>query len=266
MGDSEYNDGILGNDLVRELGANVYQMSYGGHRVAIPQNYSNTTGVNAVSHSWFYQEAYRTMVLSQVQMDAAILTFSSNDGGGDSDWNGSIDESKITAVEANYPTLTDILNDDQTDHDAKLALFDGMTDSQKFSIFGFVGCYCAYIKQILQAYPRCRVLVCSVPISCGGYLTGTAVPDPSSVSEETIGEWAEGKNADVARANLEPGQLNKDSQIRAIANRYHSQFVDLRNECGLTYENFIYHCADGVHWYKDIDHNISHAILRALNW
>ena len=138
-----------------------------------------------------------------------------------------------------------------------------MNDSQKNDAFGYVGTYCAYIKQMLEVNPYARLYLCTVPISCAGYLTGTSVPNPDGVSED-IGEWAEDESPDTARAGLEEGYLRKDEQIRAISKRYHAHLVDIRSKCGLTYENFIYHCADGVHWHKDIAHNCAQIIAKAL--
>ena len=263
IGDSEYNNGILGNTLVRKYGVNFYDMHYGGHRLSIGPNYSTNTGVNSISHSWFYQETYRKLVLSIKNIDYYILTMSSNDSYGDSDWSGSIDESLITTVENNYPTISDILNEDNSSYNTKIALFNGMNDSQKNDAFGYVGTYCAYIKQMLEVNPYARLYLCTVPISCAGYLTGTSVPNPDGVSED-IGEWAEDESPDTARAGLEEGYLRKDEQIRAISKRYHAHLVDIRSKCGLTYENFIYHCADGVHWHKDIAHNCAQIIAKAL--
>lgn len=254
IGDSQYNNLILANELVRNHGVNFYDMHYGGHRLSIGPNYSTNTSVNATSHSWFYQVDYRKLVLSIPNIDYVFLTFSSNDASGDANWDGKISTEKIKEVEDNYPTLSDILNSDNTEYNNKLSVFNDMSDTEKKNIFGFVATYCAYIKQFYQQNPYCKIFLCSVPISCGGHLTGTAIPDPSQVNQE-MGEWKEGSGPDVAREALEEGYLNLDAQVRAIAKRYHAEFVDFRNDCGLDYENFIYHCADGVHWHKDIARN-----------
>ena len=254
IGDSQYNNLILANELVRNHGVNFYDMHYGGHRLSIGPNYSTNTGVNQISHSWFYQVDYRKLVLSIPNIDYIFLTFSSNDSFGDANWDGQINIDKIKEVEDNYPTLNDILNSDNTEYNNKLSVFNNMSDSEKKNTFGFVATYCAYIKQFYQQNPYCKIFLCSVPISCVGRLTGTAIPDPSQVNQAK-GEWKEDSGPDVARESLEEGYLNLDNQVRTIAKRYHAEFVDFRNECGLDYENFIYHCADGVHWHKDIARN-----------
>ena len=149
IGDSQYNNGVVSYKLAHEFGANVFDVHYGGHRLSIGGNYSTNTGVSGISHSWFYQESYRKLVLDNLNVDAFILTFSSNDGFGDADWNGTIDENKIALVENNYPTYVDIINKDAT-YTSKLALFNALSDAQKNNTFSFVGCYCSYIKQILE--------------------------------------------------------------------------------------------------------------------
>lgn len=263
VGDSQYNNGILGTALERTLGCFSYDMHYGGHRVSIPGNYSTATQVNKTSHSWFYQEDYRRAVLTQPTQDVVILTMSTNDGGGDSNWTGAIDEARIDAVKAAYPTFADMQASGAADRDEKLQRFNAMTDAERAQLFTFVPTYCAYVEQVREAYPNARIYLCTVPISCSGMLTGTAVPDPAEVSQE-IGEWRPGYDRFVARRQLEAGSKRLDAQIRAIAKRYGLELIDLRTESGLTYDNFIYHCTDGTHWHRDISHRCAESIIRAL--
>lgn len=251
IGDSQYNNGEVGVAMARYLGANVYDGHYGGHAM----RYNNGT-VNPISKSWFYQVDYRKLILGVKNVDAYVLTMSSNDQGG----GGDISAEAMNEVLAKYPTYEDFGTEEET---RKMSIFNALTDAQRKAIFTFAPVYLAYVRQMLQANPYAKFYICSVPISCGGYLTGNAVPAPSSISEE-IGEWRSGKNADVAREELEPKWAYQRQQTIEIAEWYGAKFVDFKNRCGLTYDNFIYHCQDGTHWHRDISRQLGKEICNDI--
>ena len=114
-----------------------------------------------------------------------------------------------------------------------------------------------------EAHPYAKFFLCSVPISCSGRLTGTAVPDPANPSE-SIGEWEPDQSADIARAALMNNFIAFRDKVKYIADWTNAQFIDLFREAGLTFDNFNYHCQDGTHWHIDISQNCADAIINEI--
>lgn len=238
VGDSEFNDQIMACELSRQFGFNVYDSHRGGHAM----KYIN-------SASWFYDYAKRDIVLGFESISLFIMAASSNDsfGGGSSSY------AHVQQVLDSYP----VYGDDTASVASKLAIFAAMSESQKQDIFNYKATYSAYLKQILDNHRDTRIIITSVPISCGGYLTGTTGSDG-------YGQWISGSNADTVRAYFDSGYQTKRNDILELRDKYQLNFCDLMNEVGLTYENFLRYCVDGTHWTDEIDYRIAYSIVQEI--
>lgn len=251
IGDSQYNNMIAANEIASQLGMVVYDMHYGGHSLG----YANSNTVNPISHSWFYQKDYRNLVLSIRDVDYYMLTFSTNDCGG----GGSLSAESINSVKESYPYY----GDEQEDINRKMRIFESMSGEERSVVFGFQQTYAAYIEQMMEVNPSAQFFICTVPISCTGMLTGSAIPDPTNINEET-GQWRSGLSPEIAREQLEPKWLTQADQTREIAGLYNSRLIDLKNSVGLTYSNFTNYCNDGTHWNREIGRRIGKAMIWAI--
>jgi len=238
IGDSEFNDEIMPIELARHYGFNTIDSHYGGHRMA----YLNT--------SWFYKSELRDLVLALPEVDVIIMAVSSNDGVG----GGSSAEADVQDVIDNYPYY----GDDAGTIAAKLALFNAMSQGEKEAMFTFKACYSAYLKQLHTAFPDIRILLTSIPISTSA---ASVTGDPD---ENGWGIWESGHNPDTERAFYDAGYQSKRSQILSLRDKHATNFCDLMNEVGLTYENFLRYCVDGVHWKDEIDYRIAYSIIQEL--
>ncbi|WP_312066859.1 hypothetical protein [Empedobacter sp.] len=238
VSDSQWNDRISAIEIIKKTGLNIYCKNNGGHAV----KYRTGTA------DWLYRTELRDAVLAIDNVDYYILQISTNDGTG----GGVLTSSDIQAVLDNYPAY----GDDSATITSKMALFNAMNATTRQSTFNYLQTYGAYIKQLLQKSPNARLIVCSIPISCSGYLTGAEVGGK--------GVWASGKNPDVARAELDAGRQKISNETKQIAQYFNAIWVDLLNEVGLTYENFTTYSIDSTHWLEPIKKRIGNAISQDL--
>lgn len=243
IGDSQYNDYLVAHTLVHELGINVLDHHYGGHSMKIKSaNYASTNYMS------FYHQDLRNAVIDEENVDLYIFTCSTNDGSG----GGTLDLVDIQFVIDNYPAY----GDDAGTVASKQALFDAIYTNNPSDIdtyFAFQQCYAAYLKQLFANRTDAKVLLCTVPISCSGLLTGAEV--------DGHGVWAVGEDPDTARtAVLDPTYNNIANEINEVGTYFSVPVADTLKGAGLTFENFIYHCIDGTHWDSDIKYNIAHFI------
>lgn len=249
LGDSQYNNSIVFHELIK-AGMNVYDAHYGGHSMG----YNEGTSVNSISKSWFYQQNYRDLVMSAENIDIYLLTCSTNDVNN----GGELTSATIQQVLDSYPKYND------ADASGKMTLFNSLSLQEKKNIFTYVATYAAYIRQIYEFHPYANVYLCTLPISCSGYMTGAAVPNPDNVSE-VVGSWKEGYNADSVREAQMQKFIDKVEQVTELSNWFNATLIDLFRESGLTFDNYIYHCTDGTHWHKDISYNCAAAIIKKLS-
>jgi hypothetical protein len=239
IGDSEYNDATVAVRLSERLGMNIADHHQGGHMMAIRTNLLEQT-----HYSSFYHVDLRNAMLDEPNVDIYILTASSNDGNG----GGTATTASVQAVYDNYP----VYGDDAATISAKMALFNALSQAERDEIFLFQHTYGAYIKQILTVNPDAKILLCTVPISVGAYLSGAEV--------DGKGVWAVNRSPEVAKDNLGYIFDNINEDIEQLSARYNTYKCDSNRKCGLTWWNFTNYCIDGTHWFNAIDENIALAI------
>jgi hypothetical protein len=246
IGDSQYNDEVVANQLVSEFGVNIIKSQYGGHSMAI-RGYQ----LGATNYNSFYHKDLRFPMLDNGNIISLwIFTTSTNDGAG----GGDISQSAVQYVLDNYPAY----GDDATTQSNKMGLFNSLTPSQVNSSFGYKQTYSAYIKQILNAYPDARIICCSIPISVSSYLTGATDANGKGV-------WASGKNPDVARTELTNQYQSISNDSKAVAEKYNANWVDNLNNVGLTFENATNFIIDGTHWNEKLKKRIAGNLVQEIN-
>jgi len=243
IGDSQYNNGIVASRVAKDLGVNIFDAHFGGHSMKI-----RSSQLASPTYQSFYHYDLRSNVLGLADIDLYIITASTNDGSG----GGVATEASVNYVLNNYP----VYGDDAGTIAAKQALFDALSNQDVDDNFTYMACYAAYLKQIYENNPDSKVIICSVPISAIGLLTGNEV--------DGHGEWDVGEDADTARTAYEATYDAINSENLTLSKRYNTYYADFEKKCGMSFENFIYKSIDGTHWLDNVSEATASTLIKEI--
>ena len=228
-----------------KTGLNIISLAKGGHSIKY-----KSKNKDQPNHFWFYHKAIRMNILQQIQdVDYYILPLSTND----TDGGGELSAEAIQKVIDNYPYY----RDDTTTIANKMALFDSLTEVEKENIFGYKQTFAALIMQFLKINPQARLILTSIPISPKRFTGNTDV--------KGNGIWQDGWNPQKARAAINPDFESIRNDSKEVAKWFSANWVDLKNEVGLTFENATIYSADGTHWKKEIKVRIGKVLSEELD-
>ncbi|WP_303316565.1 hypothetical protein Q4Q34_07090 [Flavivirga abyssicola] len=232
IGDSQHQDRELHKVIAQRTGLYIISMARGGH--SIKYRYEN---INQPNMFWFYSQELKDDVILQLKnVDYYILPLSTNDGEG----GGVLSKASIQAVINSYPYY----GDDPLTILSKLNLFNAMDGKTREYIFGYKQTFAAYIMQLKLVNPDANFLLSSIPISLSHMI--------GKLNSDGYGIWKDGWNASLAKLDKMHIYESIRNDSKDIANWFDADWVDLKNEVGLTFENAHQFCSDGTHWFPEI--------------
>lgn len=245
VGDSQHQDREIHRVISRRTGLNIISQAKGGH--SIKYRHLNSEKPNMF---WFYEKTLNRDVIQQIKgVDYYILPLSTNDGSG----GGELSNATIQEVIDNYP----FYGDSEDTVIRKLEIFSSMDEAERECIFGYKQTFAAYIMQLYLINPNAKLILTSIPISPGN-MTGKADTNGK-------GQWQEGKTPINVSALVKPRYDSISDDSQELAYWFSTNWVDLRNEVGLSFDNAVNYTIDGTHWNKEIKKRIGLVLSQELD-
>lgn len=236
FGDSQLLGSIL-REIANNLGCNVFKNGNGGRSMKW-----RVTGTSepdqAFLYHWSRLEYIKNLHTSGININAFLYQASYNDADG----GGEITYPKIQDVESNSP----LISDDSTTVANKLAIFNGLSNSQKESIFGFRQTFVSHIKQLIDLYPDAYFQLCKVMYNPGG---GNNVP---------------GATTEIQRTATKEMRDSLNSQLEEIGGWFGIPVDNISKSTRYYYGNMENHCVDGLHYDQEIGRRLGIGISKSL--
>jgi hypothetical protein len=235
-GDSNLR-GSMVRILMDNLGCNVFKNGNGGRSMKYRVE---TDFDNYWLYHWDRRKYIKDLYDAGIVIDAFIFNVSYNDNAG----GGEITYPNIQAVEDNYP----LISDDSATISAKLSIFNAMTFQQKVDLFKYQQTYVAFLKQIIELYPKAYIQLNKLMYNPAG------VNNASTYTEDTT----------IQRTYSKPKIDQQNSEMQLVGDWFGIPVENISKSTRYYFGNMTDYTPDTIHFDQEIGRRLGIGLANKL--